>query len=156
MAEPCVNCGHPLPKCAGTTRRRSWRGCWRTSVDSAGERPGLRAGSELARRPEQGRQDHRRESDHKADDPACHVLTDQHSTEEDGDGDDPPGRDQAHHAAFHLGAASLAARNHALGTLAMPCRAGRPAGFGGSHLDRVPGRGQPNQERHAEWAEARS
>ena len=79
---------------------------------------------ELSRRPEQGGQDDRRQSDGEADDPPRNILAHEDGAQEGGDPDDSTGGDDAHEATLDHAAASLAARQHALRAL-VPARLGR-------------------------------
>src|SRR3954466_8563721 len=71
-------------------------------------------GSELARGPEERREDDRNRAHHQSDDPAGDVLTDEHSPEEDPDGHDAACGDRAHGAALDPRAAALPSGDHAL------------------------------------------
>ena len=86
--------------------------------------PRLRANRPIAPRRQSWRDDHRRaasdhggEADHQADDPSGDVLAHEHRAEEHGDSDDPAGGHETHETALDLGAAPLAARDHALRAL---------------------------------------
>ena len=75
---------------------------------------------ELARGPQQRRQDHRGQANDETDDPAGYVLSYQHRAQSHGDPDDSAGGDQAHKAAFDLRSAPGASRQHPLGAILPP------------------------------------
>jgi hypothetical protein len=82
---------------------------------------------ELARGPQQRRQDHRGQANDETDDPAGYVLAYQHRTQSHGDPDDSAGGDQAHKAAFDLRTAPGTSRQHPLGAVLPPRLALAPA-----------------------------